>query len=85
MTEQEPANEEKEELLATDELHKFCKEFNLKLELDKPFDNMQQMILRVVDNSGETIKQTTVDGIEKIQDSAGYLLNKVSQSYPKKK
>lgn len=76
--------EEKEELLATQELYKFCGEFNLKLELDKPFDNMQQMILKIVDEKGEIIKQTTVEEIEKIEESAGFLLNKISQIYPKR-
>lgn len=81
---EEPMAEEKEELLATQELYKFCREFNLKLELDKPFDSMQQMILKVVDEKGETIRQTTVEKIEKIEESAGFLLNKISQIYPKR-
>jgi hypothetical protein len=85
MNEEEPTTEEKEELLATDELNKFCGEFNLKLELHKPFETMEQMLLRVVDEKGETIKQVTVEGIETIQESAGTLLNKVSQIYPKDK
>lgn len=85
MTEEEPVNEAKEEILATDELYKFCGEFDLKLELHKPFESMEQMLLRVVDQQGETVKQVTVEGIEKIQESAGSLLNKVSQIYPKDK
>ncbi len=82
--EEHPDAESKEELLATEELYKFCREFNLKLELDKPFDSMQQMILKVVDEKGETIRQTTVEKIEKIEESAGFLLNKISQIYPKR-
>jgi hypothetical protein len=81
---EEPAVEEKNELLATEELYKFCKEFNLKLELDKPFNTMHQMILKVVDEKGEIIRQTTVEKIEKIEESAGFLLNKISQVYPKR-
>jgi hypothetical protein len=80
--EQEP--EHKEDLLATNELNKFCQEFNLKLELEKPFDSMPEMILKIVDTKGETIKQTTIENINKIEESAGFLLNKISQIYPKK-
>lgn len=80
--EQEP--EHKEDLLATNELNKFCKEFNLKLELEKPFASMPEMILKIVDKQGETIKQTTITNIDKIEESAGFLLNKISQIYPKK-
>lgn len=84
MNEEEPTTEQKEELLPTDELNKFCQEFNLKLELEKPFDSMEQMLLRVANKDNETIKQITVDNIEKIQEAAGSLLNKVSQIYPEK-
>lgn len=80
--EEEP--EHKEDLLATNELNKFCKEFNLKLELEKPFESMPEMILKIVDKQGETIKQTTIENIDKIEESAGFLLNKISQIYPKK-
>jgi hypothetical protein len=84
MNNEEDIPKNNKELLATDELYRFCNEFKLKLELEKPFDNMHQMILRVVDQKGDIIKQATIENIDKIEESAGFLLNKISQIYPKR-
>lgn len=84
-------NLEVDELLATNELNRFCKEFNLLVEIDKISDNSGHLIYRVVDKEdGNLIKQIIIEEENitefenNIQLHAGTLLNKVSQLYPKK-
>lgn len=77
------------ELLATDELYKFAKEFGLSVELDLLAQDRNELVYRVADSDNKTIKQIVIeeDDIEyfekNLEEYAGTLLNKVSQIYPK--
>ncbi len=77
------------ELLATDELYKFAKEFGLSVELDLLAQDRNELVYRVADSENKTIKQIVIeeDDIEyfekNLEEYAGTLLNKVSQIYPK--
>lgn len=77
------------ELLATDELYKFAKEFGLSVELDLLAQDRNELVYRVTDSDNKTIKQIVIeeDDIEyfekNLEEYAGTLLNKVSQIYPK--
>jgi len=66
-----------------DELNKFCNEFDLRIEYEKPFESMDQHMLKVLDENGETIRQVVVEDTSNIEQYAGTLLNKVSAQYPK--
>jgi hypothetical protein len=85
-TKQEPLAEE---LLATNELNRFCKEFGLSVEIDKLSDSTGHLTYRVADEKGKTIKQIIIEEKnityfeDNIEEYAGTLLNKVSQIYPK--
>ena len=77
------------ELLATDELYKFAKEFGLSVELDLLAQDRNELVYRVADSENKTIKKIVIeeDDIEyfekNLEEYAGTLLNKVSQIYPK--
>lgn len=77
------------ELLATDELYKFAKEFGLSVELDLLAQDRNELVYRVADSDNKTIKQIVIEEedieyFEKnLEEYAGTLLNKVSQIYPK--
>lgn len=77
------------ELLATDELYKFAKEFGLSVELDLLAQDRNELVYRVADSDNKTIKQIVIEKedieyFEKnLEEYAGTLLNKVSQIYPK--
>ena len=72
----------KKKLLSSDELDKFCTEFNLKIELEKPFINLDGFIINIIENE-KVIKSGTVEDIKDYEKVAGTILNKLSQSYPK--
>lgn len=77
------------ELLASDELDKFCKEFDLITEIDKLSSEYGHIVYRVADKDGNTIKSIVIkeENITEFEDNfeehTGTLLNKVTQLYPK--
>lgn len=78
-----------EELLATDELYRFAREFGLSIELDKLAEDRAELVYRVADSDNKTVKQIVIEEHdieyfeENLEEYAGTLLNKVSQIYPK--
>jgi len=71
-------------LLSSNELYKFCEEFDLVLELEKPFQELDGLVLIIKDKKGNLIKKSTVKNISEFEKVSGSVLNKLSQSYPKK-
>jgi hypothetical protein len=73
----------KEELLSSNELNKFCKEFGLRMELEKPFIELDGFIIKVIDSNGDVIKEANVENIKDYEKVSGIILNKLSQLYPR--
>jgi hypothetical protein len=76
-------NFNKPPLLASNELYKFCEEFDLIIELEKPFQELDGLIIKVKDSSNNLIKQSTVENMSEFEKVSGTMLNKLSQNYPK--
>ena len=70
-------------LLSSDELFKFCDEFNLSVELEKPFDELDGFIIKITEDN-IVIKEALVESMSDYQTVAGTILNKLSQNYPKR-
>jgi hypothetical protein len=81
---QENQSSVKPPLLSSTELYKFCDEFNLSLELEKPFEELDGFIIKVVDNEGFILNESLVEEISEYESVSGTILNKLSQKFPKR-
>ncbi len=63
------------------ELCKFVKEYKLHIELDKPFIEMDQMMLAITDKDKNIIKKITVDDLESLDIASGKILNELGKKY----
>ncbi len=71
-----------DKLTSMEELWKFCSEYELWLELEKPFKEFDELILQVVDPiEKEVIQKQTVKNILKIEKDAARLLNSLSKVF----
>jgi hypothetical protein len=71
--------EDEEAFTPYNELWKFCEEYSLLIELDKPFPEFDNIILRVVDPDGEILKKIILDNITELQPQSGKVLNDLAK------
>jgi len=75
------SKEEKQELFTPfAELCKFADAYDLVIELDKPFVEFPNMVMKVVRKSdGDEVKRIFLDDITTVDDEAAKLLNSLSK------
>lgn len=62
------------------ELCRFADEYDLVVELDKPFVEFPNILLKVIEKStGDEIKRITLDDISTLNEEAAKLLNDLSK------
>ncbi len=63
------------------ELCKFADEYELRLEIEKPFVEMENLFLKVIDrDTGEEVKRVMLNDISSLNDEAATVLNELSSS-----
>lgn len=71
----------KENLTSLNELNHFCEQYDFFLELEKPFEEMDGMILKVVNKEDEVVGKATINDILKIDKDAAKMLNELAKVY----
>lgn len=71
--------EQEERFSPFTELCKFCDDYHLIVELDKPFNQMDNMILKIIDPDENELARVTLEDIEYIENESATLLNKLSK------
>lgn len=62
------------------ELCKFADEYDLVVELDKPFKEFPNLLLKVIERStGDEIKRIVLDDISSVNDEAAKVLNDLTK------
>lgn len=62
------------------ELCHFAEQYDLIVELDKPFKEFPNILLKVIEKeSGDEVKRITLDDIGSLNDQAAKLLNDLSK------
>lgn len=76
--------EEQEEIFTPfSELCKFADAYDLVIELDKPFVEFPNMVMKVIRKSDEEeVKRIFLDDITSVDDEAAKLLNSLSKNDP---
>lgn len=69
-------------ILSSNELYRFCEEFSLTIELEKPFEELDGFLIKIIED-GEVVKQEIVNEMTEYESVCGTILNKMSQNYPK--
>ena len=62
------------------ELCHYAEEYHLVVELEKPFQEMEGMILKLIDEDGETKHRATLDNIGVLNEQSASLLNELSKT-----
>lgn len=61
------------------ELCRYADEFDLVVELDKPFKEFDEIMLKVLDEEGEIVKRITLNDIASLDKEAAKILNELSK------
>lgn len=61
------------------ELCKFADEYGYIIEIDKPFKEFENLILKVTEVDGEVIHKVTLDNIFSLNENSADILNSLSR------
>jgi hypothetical protein len=76
-----PYDKDSEEIFNSfTELCHYADEFHLVVELEKPFEEFDQLFLKIIDSDGEETYRVTIEDIVDLNDEAADLLNEISKT-----
>lgn len=61
------------------ELCKFADQYSYRVEIEKPFQQFDQLYLKVVNEDGETVERITLEDISTINVESASLLNRLGK------
>lgn len=74
-------DQDKEEIFNSfTELCRYAEEYHFVVEIEKPFEEFDQLFLKIMDADGEEVHRVTLDDIYALNDEAASLLNEISKT-----